>query len=651
MLEKIPGKPLLHKLRVIHILEADYNLVLNRIFGSRLMKNSERFGVLGDLQDGFRKGRSTTRTLLHNELLCDYNKRLQTDNYIGMTDISACFDRILPSIISLLNRRNGCPKEAVVMHAKTLQKSRYFLKTQQGISSTSFSNDTSPVYGNGQGAGDSPSQWSQESAMLFQIYQEMTDGATMSNRKGNTTVEIHMAAFADDTNLLGNNDNRSKSRIELVNELKSAFMHWNRLLHATGHSMELGKCACYLSIWDFQEDGYAYTIPPEEHGQDIFVHNIHGQLEKIPQLESTVAQRILGVMKNPMGDQQAEIHRLKTKSDEFAIRINSNALTRADAKLAYEVFYLPAMRYSLNITSINQMDMETIQTKATLAFLAAQGYNRHMPREVVFAPKTYQGLRMHHLYDLQGSDCTRLLLQELNQEGSMMQKMATALLEVIQMESGIGTPILEDCRTLDYIEWGWIPQIRDFLKHIDGKILNATTIPQQYRENDEYLMDSSYLQHQTRRERIYIHRCRIHLQVATLSDIATAAGTQIHKSWYKARDERPSKSTLISPRQNPPNKTAWNAWVRFQRSFTNATGCLKKPLGRWIKPNTNRVYQAMIDKEGNLWLHQENMRFNKHLHIKTERKHIVFHREITAHKHIIPGEKFKQIYWRLLTLK
>jgi hypothetical protein len=34
-------KTVLHKLHVIHILEADYNLALKRIFGSRLMKNSE----------------------------------------------------------------------------------------------------------------------------------------------------------------------------------------------------------------------------------------------------------------------------------------------------------------------------------------------------------------------------------------------------------------------------------------------------------------------------------------------------------------------------------------------------------------------------------------------------------------------------------
>jgi hypothetical protein len=271
MLEKIPGKPYLHKLRVIHLLEADYNLTLKNIFGRRLLRNCEQYGTLGDFQDGFRKGRSTTRTLLHNELLCDYNKRLRIDFYIGMTDISACFDRILPPIISLLNRRNGCPKEAVKMHANTLKEAKYFLKTQQGLSTDYYSNETSPVYGNGQGAGDSPSQWSQESAMLFQLYQKRVAGATMSNNHGNIMARIPLAAFADDTNLLGNNDDNSKNKEALTDEVKSAFYNWNGLLHATGHSMELSKCACYLAFWDFQEDGYAFTIPPSEHGHEIMI--------------------------------------------------------------------------------------------------------------------------------------------------------------------------------------------------------------------------------------------------------------------------------------------------------------------------------------------------------------------------------------------
>jgi hypothetical protein len=48
------------------------------------------------------------------------------------------------------------------------------------------------------------------------------------------------------------------------------------------------------------------------------------------------------------------------------------------------------MRYSLAITSINQMDFEKIQGLATTAFLAAMGYNRNMPRALVYAPTMYQ---------------------------------------------------------------------------------------------------------------------------------------------------------------------------------------------------------------------------------------------------------------------
>jgi hypothetical protein len=124
MLEKIEGKPLLHKLRVIHIVEADYNLALKEIFGRRLMYNCEQFGTLGDYQDGFRKGRSTTRTLLQNEIFNDYNKRLRINNFVGMTDISGCFDRILPPIISLLNRKNGCPA------CKNITEREIFLENQ-----------------------------------------------------------------------------------------------------------------------------------------------------------------------------------------------------------------------------------------------------------------------------------------------------------------------------------------------------------------------------------------------------------------------------------------------------------------------------------------------------------------------------------------
>jgi hypothetical protein len=48
MIEKIPGKPLLNKLRVIHLFEADFNLCLRIFWGQRLMRQAKSQKALGD---------------------------------------------------------------------------------------------------------------------------------------------------------------------------------------------------------------------------------------------------------------------------------------------------------------------------------------------------------------------------------------------------------------------------------------------------------------------------------------------------------------------------------------------------------------------------------------------------------------------------
>jgi hypothetical protein len=211
----------------------------------------------------------------------------------------------------------------------------------------------------------------------------------MSSRSGKFSVQLPMAAFADDTNLLGNDDDRSKTPDQLAEQAQNSFTTWNELLHASGHFMELDKCSCYLSIWDFQEDGYAYTLPPDKLEQQIIIYDLQNKPQQIELIHSEKSQKLLGVMRNPIGNQQDEISRLKDKSNSIATKVNLNAITSQQAKMAYESFYIPAMRYSLAITSINQMDFDIIQKKATTSFLSTMGFNRHMPREVVYCSKAF----------------------------------------------------------------------------------------------------------------------------------------------------------------------------------------------------------------------------------------------------------------------
>jgi hypothetical protein len=64
MLEKIPGRPLLNILRVIHLLEADLNLSLGILWSRHLMAQGERLNAFGEEQWGYRRGRSATMAVL-----------------------------------------------------------------------------------------------------------------------------------------------------------------------------------------------------------------------------------------------------------------------------------------------------------------------------------------------------------------------------------------------------------------------------------------------------------------------------------------------------------------------------------------------------------------------------------------------------------
>jgi hypothetical protein len=299
-------------------------------------------------------------------------------------------------------------------------------------------------------------------------------------------------------------------------------------------------------------------------------------------------------MKNPIGNQQDEIQRLKEKSSKMAKNINSHALSRTEAKLAYDSFYLPAMRYSLSVTSRNQMGFETIQRKITSLLLLFLGYNRHMPRGVVFGSQKFQGIGLRHLYDIQGSDGTRLLLQELRTPSITTNTMLKILLEVLQQEAGIGKPIFEETRPLQYIKWGWIPSIRDFLHHINAVITNATKGLETYREHDSLLMDSEYIRRASHKESLLINRSRLALQVECVSDIATADGKRIDKAWFEFSTVKPSWSTKRWPRQGNPGNEAWLIWKKFinEALLQGNQRQLKQPLGRWINTNPSRMYQV-----------------------------------------------------------
>ena len=64
MLEKEPGRPKLHRLRVIHLIEADLNLLIKILIARRFVWHGEAHGIFGEAQAGSRPGLSAIDVVL-----------------------------------------------------------------------------------------------------------------------------------------------------------------------------------------------------------------------------------------------------------------------------------------------------------------------------------------------------------------------------------------------------------------------------------------------------------------------------------------------------------------------------------------------------------------------------------------------------------
>jgi hypothetical protein len=73
MIEKVPGNPKINKLRVIHLYEADYNLLLKIIWARRLVWHANDKDRINEGQAGSRPDRNATDVAIQKEMKFFYS--------------------------------------------------------------------------------------------------------------------------------------------------------------------------------------------------------------------------------------------------------------------------------------------------------------------------------------------------------------------------------------------------------------------------------------------------------------------------------------------------------------------------------------------------------------------------------------------------
>jgi hypothetical protein len=203
------------------------------------------------------------------EIVRSSRKSLIQTNY----DATSCYDWIIPNLAALVSQRFGVPQPVAQTNVCTLEKAKYRLRTEIGLSQESYSHtEEHPIYGTGQGSGNSPMIWCFLSSVLFDCYETQAHGAIYETPDKQFRTKLHMVGYVDDSNGQTNAflENTQPSDRSLLTKMQHDAQTWNDLLHASGGALELPKCVYQLISWRFLTDGSPLSArgSATTHGRD-----------------------------------------------------------------------------------------------------------------------------------------------------------------------------------------------------------------------------------------------------------------------------------------------------------------------------------------------------------------------------------------------
>ena len=135
-------------------------------------------------------------------------------------------------------------------------------------------------------------------------------------------------------------------------------------------------------------------------------HNI------IRQVGNNTAPKGLGVYMNFKGTFGFQAKKMCLKFGTMAQQLRPVKISPLLARKYYFTMYLPAVKYSLPVTTMTMKELHSIQSLMTSVTLNKFGYNQNYPHAVAFAPIRFFGCGMCDLRIEQGVAQINALLSQ-----------------------------------------------------------------------------------------------------------------------------------------------------------------------------------------------------------------------------------------------
>ena len=396
-----------------------------------------------------------------------------------------------------------------------------------------------------------------------------------------------------------------------MGQMQEILDHWGGLLRATGGALVPKKSYWYAINFKWTGSCWKYRTIADMPG-NILITGADGERVVLTRYNPDVAKETLGVMQAMDGNNKAEILHLRGKAEEFADALRTGFLKKNDAWYALTATILKTIEYPMAATTLAEHEWDHIMVPILKAGLPRSGIERNFPRDILYGPKSLQGLGILHPWYHQ--EIVHLLVC-LKQPtiGGITGRQISASTEQMRLEAGLSGWFTDhDFATHEsLITDSWIKTVWKFADRFQIKIHDSEAQLSLLRANDQFLMDAFVRAGFRGADLLQLNICRMFLHAVTLSDIATVSGSEITLSDWEGH--APNKVSAYSwPRvQKKLPNTYWKVWQRGLRKCflqRGSTRAIQTSLGTWLSPpphwkwfyspREDRIYK----KESLLWL-------------------------------------------------
>ena len=582
LIEKIEGKPYIHKYRTIHIIESDIQFLSKQVYVLGMMKMAEKFDLITDQQYGARNRRQCQSAYINKICYYDISRQKVMDCAFLDDDAKACYDRIVTRLSEVEVRKWGVSKEAAQFTTKFLHQQRFQLKTAHGTTAQTYQyNDNCRIQGSGQGIGWAGPRWTVSSDTISQIMSNKCTGMKYSDPTGDIEICRNGDFFVDDLDIGVTADaiqDKTKSTSQCLQEDEQ--IH-SLVLNGIGHCLNPIKTSWYDIV--YKRDGVKH-IPKtisENPGELHIRVEFNGDLKKIKRLEPHVASKALGVFLAPNGVYSQQYETLDKKLKKWARNVKASSLTNREKLVAYHGYILRGIIYVISATNFSKEQCNKLQKIISPILYNAYRVQRHANRTPLYTPKSLGGYGIVSIYHLQGFEKIKFYImhRRLNDTTGKLLNISTRF---TQFELGTSKHFwnLNYVVYQHYITETWTTDIWRYLHSCKSSLVDNdfwVYIPP--RENDFYLMDAVYEAKLSIFHKQVFNQIRMFMKILTASDIIDFNTKKLKGNIIGC------KSPLSSKFGFPYIKEFPKQWIDVWNSII-ATIIMprikQRPLGRWI---------------------------------------------------------------------